>query len=262
MKWNAGTSGYAYKEWKGPFYPEKLPQKAWLSYYAERLPSVEINNTFYRMPKTSVVATWAEQVPESFRFSLKASRRITHQKRLKEAADETDYLLSTLRTLGDKLGVVLFQLPPFLRADRDRLASFLELIPNDIKAAFEFRHESWLDESIFELLRDRNCALVVTDSEEESAGSITATADWGYLRLRKPNYERADLSGWALRIAETGWDESFAFFKHEDDGAGPRMAASFLELADRQATRKPAPRPKARKTGVGKRKKPRTKNGA
>jgi len=197
-----GTSGYSYKEWKGPFYPEKLAAKDMLAFYAERLPAVEINNTFYRLPRKNVIETWAEQVPESFRFSIKASRRITER--------------------------------------FERLAKFLDDLPEHVRCAFEFRHESWLDESVFELLRGANAALVIGDSEEEPAVDIVPTADWGYLRLRRSDYERADLASWADRIRNAGWTDTFAFFKHEDDGAGPAMAAQMLEVAERAADRKPA----------------------
>jgi uncharacterized protein YecE (DUF72 family) len=246
MELRAGTSGYSYKEWKGPFYPEKLAAREMLRFYAERLPAVEINNTFYRLPKASVLESWAEQVPPDFRFAVKASRRITHFKRLVDAGDETAYLLDTLRTLGERLGVVLFQLPPNLRADRDRLESFLSLLPEGTPAAFEFRHESWLEEPLLAPLRDRGFALVAVDAvdavdagEDSADAAPIATADWGYLRLRAPGYERAELARWAGRIDAQPWQRAFVFFKHEDAGAGPRMAAEFLEVAARRGERKP-----------------------
>ncbi|MEM7260768.1 MAG: DUF72 domain-containing protein, partial [Planctomycetota bacterium] len=197
---------------------------------------------FYRMPKTSVLESWNEQVGESFRFSIKASRRITHFKRLKEAGDETAYLLEATQTLGDRLGVVLFQLPPNLRLDLPRLEAFLELLPKGTRAAFEFRHESWFDETVFDSLRSRNFALVGVDADDEALEEITSTADWGYLRLRRADYERADLASWAARVRAQNWERAFVFFKHEDDGAGPRMAGEFLEVAERAAERKPAAR--------------------
>ena len=238
MRLNAGTSGYSYKEWKGPFYPERLPSREMLRFYAERLPAVEINNTFYRMPRTEVLSSWADQVPEHFRFSIKASRRITHFKRLKDVDDETEYLLRVTSTLGERLGVVLFQLPPNMKADPARLESFLELLPEDLPAAFEFRHESWRDDKIEKALADRNLALCVSDSPDTPASAPLPAASWGYLRLRRESYTRADLAGWAQRIQTHGWNEAFVFFKHEDEAAGPRMAAEFLELARRAADRK------------------------
>ena len=227
-----GTSGYSYKEWKGPFYPEDLAAGDMLRYYGERLNGVEINNTFYRMPKTSVLEDWSAQVPESFRFSIKASRKITHFKRLKpEAADETDYLVGAVRALGPKLGVLLFQLPPNLKKDVERLRGFLEMLPKDMPAAFEFRHDSWADDEVADVLRAHGAALCCADTEEGGEDApLTATAPFGYLRLRRPTYERADLERWAAHIAEQPWERAFVFFKHEDEGAGPKMAAAFREV--------------------------------
>ncbi len=228
---HAGTSGYSYKEWKGPFYPEKMKPSDMLGFYAEKLSAVEINNTFYRMPKKSVLETWADQVSEDFRFAIKASRRITHFKRLKDAGEPLGFLLENVEVLGDRLGVVLFQLPPNMKCDLERLDTFCKLLPEDLPAAFEFRHESWQDEAVHDRLRARNFATVIVDSEEEDPPELVKTADWGYLRLRRPDYDRAALANWALDIARQEWQRSFVFFKHEDDGAGPRMAAEFLEVA-------------------------------
>ena len=227
MELHVGTSGYSYKEWKGPFYPEKLPAAQMLSYYAERLSSVEINNTFYRMPKTSVVENWAQQVPEGFKFSIKASRRITHFKRLKEADEVTEFLLKGVEALGERLGVLLFQLPPNLKCDVPRLEAFCELLPEGTPAAFEFRHESWFDDAVYDCLRARSFAVVAADADGEDEPELVRTAPFGYLRLRRPGYDAAALNDWALRIADQEWDDVFVFFKHEDEGAGPRMAAEF-----------------------------------
>ncbi len=226
-----GTSGFSYKEWKGPFYPEDLPAKKMLSYYASRLGAVEINNTFYRLPKASVLEGWAAEVPAGFRFSIKASRRITHMKRLKDAGDETGYLLETVRALGDKLGVVLFQLPPNLKADLDRLREFLTLIPGDIRAAFEFRHPSWLeaDETV-DALHGAGAAVCVAETDEGMEGQMARGPGWGYLRLRKTAYADSALQSWADAVRGAGWDEGFVFFKHEDAGAGPKMGERFVEL--------------------------------
>jgi uncharacterized protein YecE (DUF72 family) len=227
-----GTSGYSYKEWKGPFYPEDLPAGEMLRYYGERLNGVEINNTFYRMPKASVLEGWSAQVPESFRFSIKASQKITHHKRLKEAHDEVEYLVRTVRTLGEKLGVLLFQLPPNLKKDMERISAFLKLLPRDVPVAFEFRHESWHDDEVIEALRGHGAALCCADTEEDEGDApLVATAGWGYLRLRRPTYELADLERWVARIGEQPWERVFVFFKHEDAGAGPRMAAAFRKVA-------------------------------
>jgi uncharacterized protein YecE (DUF72 family) len=230
---HVGTSGYSYKEWKGSFYPEDLPAKEMLSYYGEHLNAVEINNTFYRLPKVSVLETWASQVPESFRFSIKASRRITHFTRLKEEAREpTEYLLSTIGSLGDKLGVLLFQLPPNFKKDIPRLEGFLDMLPDGTPAAFEFRHESWSDDEVHEALKSKGVALVCADTDDsEDDEPLVHTAGWGYLRLRRPDYDDSDLGRWVERIAELEWDRAFVFFKHEDEGAGPRLAGRFREIA-------------------------------
>ena len=232
MELHVGTSGYSYKEWKGSFYPEDLSAKQMLSYYGERLKAVEINNTFYRLPKESVLESWASQVPDEFRFSIKASSRITHFTRLKaEARDPTEYLLSTVETLGDRLGVLLFQLPPNLKKDTDRLAGFLEMLPEGTPAAFEFRHNTWQDDDVYELLRSRGMPLVCADTDDsEEDEPIVPTGSWGYLRLRRPGYDDSDLERWADHVRGAGWEHAFVFFKHEDAGAGPRMAARFFEI--------------------------------
>ncbi len=230
-----GTSGYSYKEWKGSFYPEKIPAKEMLSYYATRLSTVEINATFYRMPQKSVLENWKEQVPITFRFSLKASQRITHFKRLKETDEETKYLLDTASVLADQLGVVLFQLPPNMKKDLPRLESFLAQLPPATPAAFEFRHPEWFDDDVLDLLRSLNRPLVVSDTDDLPTTHIDKTADWGYLRLRRVNYSEENLAEWVERIRAQDWKETFVFFKHEDEGTGPKLAARFLELA-RQAS--------------------------
>jgi uncharacterized protein YecE (DUF72 family) len=231
MNLNVGTSGYSYKEWKGNFYPEDLPAKEMLSYYSRRLPAVEINNTFYRLPQASMIENWKAQVPEDFRFSIKATQRITHIKRLNNCAEETKYLLETAALLEQRLGVVLFQLPPNAKKDVDRLRAFLELLPEETRAAFEFRHESWLDDEIRDLLQTKDCALVVSDTDEKPLTEIISTAAWGYLRLRRTNYEEKDLAEWMKRVKNEKWGDAFIFFKHEDEGIGPKLAAQFLKLA-------------------------------
>ncbi|HKP35770.1 MAG TPA: DUF72 domain-containing protein [Pyrinomonadaceae bacterium] len=231
MKLHVGTSGYSYKEWKGIFYPEDLPAKEMLAYYATKLPAVEINNTFYRLPQAGMIENWKNQVPPEFRFSIKATQRITHIKRLKNAVEETKYLLETAGLLQEKLGVVLFQLPPNSKKDAERLRDFLALLPPATPAAFEFRHESWFDAEVFDLLREKNCALVASDTDEKPLTEIVSTATWGYLRLRRVNYEPDDLSEWMRRVQEQKWKDAFVFFKHEDEGTGPKLAAQFIELS-------------------------------
>ncbi len=238
MRLSVGTSGFSYAEWRGPFYPETLPASDMLAFYAGRLPAVEINNTFYRMPKRSVLEGWAGQVPEAFRFAVKASQRITHQKRLKDAGDETRYLLDVSQVLGARLGVLLFQLPPNLKLDLDRLDRFLELLPEHTRAAFEFRHPSWLDPAVLERLRARTFAWVVNDDAEAEPPDFLVTAPWAYVRLRREAYPREALAAWAARIRARELDEAFVFFKHEDAGAGPRLAAEFCEVFERAAARR------------------------
>jgi uncharacterized protein YecE (DUF72 family) len=226
-----GTSGYSYKEWKGSFYPEKLAARDMLAYYSERLKAVELNNTFYRLPKPEMVESWKSQVPDNFRFSLKASQRITHFKRLKEAEDVTRYMLDTVTTLDDRLGVILFQLPPNMKKDIDRLRPFLEILPRDLNCAFEFRHPTWFDDEVLELLKRDSRALCVSDTDDLPANHIDKTADWGYLRLRRVNYSEPNLTEWIERIRLQNWTDTYVFFKHEDEGTGPKLAAEFLRLA-------------------------------
>ena len=164
MNLYVGTSGYSYKEWKGPFYPDDLPDKEMLRFYGERFRSVEINNTFYRMPKASVLEAWAAEVPADFKFVLKASQRITHKQRLKDAGDSVSYLLEVAGVLKERLGPLLFQLPPFLKKDAPRLREFLALLPKDRRAAFEFRHQSWFDDEVFGLLRDQRAVLCIAEA--------------------------------------------------------------------------------------------------
>jgi uncharacterized protein YecE (DUF72 family) len=250
LRLRAGTSGWSYDAWTGPFYPEGLPARARLGFYAEHLPAVEVNNTFYRMPKRSVLEGWAGQVPESFRFALKASQRITHHKRLRDAGDELGYLLQTTEALGPRLGALLFQLPPNLKLDLERLDAFLELLPEGTRAAFEFRHPSWSDAAVHERLRARGLALVAAEMEDQPAPPVVATAPWGYLRLRRPGYGEGDLDAWLGRIRDAGLREAFVFFKHEDEGAAPRLAAELLARAGATAPLRAAPRRRAREPGA------------
>ncbi|MEO8436801.1 MAG: DUF72 domain-containing protein [Pyrinomonadaceae bacterium] len=232
MKLYVGTSGYSYKEWKGIFYPEKLPAKEMLAFYASQLPAVEINNTFYRLPQKSMLEGWKEQVPANFRFSIKASQRITHFKRLKDVEEETRYLLETASCLEERLGVVLFQLPPNLKKDLPRLETFLKCLPAGARFAFEFRHPTWLEDDVLDLLRQTGHALCISDTDDMPVTHIDRTADWGYLRLRRVVYDETALIEWLQRIRDQQWQEAFVFFKHEDEGTGPKLAAAFLRLAE------------------------------
>ena len=224
-----GTSGFSYKEWVGGLYPAGIRPAEMLRYYGERLTAVEIDNTFYRLPKRSVLEGWAVEVPDPFRFTLKASRRITHFKRLKGTEDETSYLVQTAAALEGKLGAILFQLPPNLPKDRERLERFLDLLPG-VRAVLEFRHASWFDEEIFTLLRSREIPLCIVDWEEEPVIPFVATAPFGYLRLRRPGYDEADLDAWFKQVTDQSWNEAFVF-KHEDAGIGPDLAARFIGRA-------------------------------
>ncbi len=219
MEIRVGTSGYAYKEWRGSFYPEKLKPAEMLRYHAERFSAVEINNTFYKLPERGTLERWAEQVPPDFVFVLKASQRITHRQRLSAESKETvDYLHDVASALGSRLGPVLFQTPPFFKKDVARLRTFLDLLPGAWRAAFEFRHETWRDAEVHETLRARNAALVCADTEEsgETGAPIVPTADWGYLRLRRCDYDDGSLRPWVERIRSQPWRQAFVFFKHED----------------------------------------------
>jgi uncharacterized protein YecE (DUF72 family) len=223
----SGTSGYSYKEWKGNFYPEDLPAAKMLRFYGERFPAVEINNTFYRMPEEKILRQWREQVPARFRFALKAPQRITHRKRLADTDDDVKFLFQTAEVLGETLGPILFQLPPYSRCDLPLLMDFLSLLPVNRKAAFEFRHESWFSEPVFSELRRHGAALCIADTDETENPQIVSTTSWGYLRLRRTEYREADLQKWADRVTSQSWTTAYVFFKHEDEGKGPQYAEQF-----------------------------------
>lgn len=230
-----GTSGYSYPKWRPAFYPEGASSDEMLAFYAERFGTVEINNTFYRMPKASVLEGWRERVPEHFRFVLKASRRITHQNRLVDAADNVAYLYSQARALQDHLGGVLFQLPPFLRKDVDRLRGFLAVLPEDAKAIFEFRHASWFDEDVFAALREGGAGLCVADTDDGlPEAPLVDLVGWGYVRLRRPAYEDDELDAWLSRV-QAKWSDAYVVFMHEDETDAPRLALRALQRRDAAA---------------------------
>jgi len=225
-----GTSGYSYPKWKGSFYPQKLPAKQMLPYYSAHFRTVEINYTFRRLPTASVFATWADAVPVDFQFVLKAPQQITHLKRLKDAGESLAGFLEIASKLNGRLGPLLFQLPPNFKKDLSRLRTFLALLPLERRVALEFRHPSWFDDEVFELLRDQHIALCIADAENDLAVPVVATTAWGCLRLRRPDYDDAALKVWVKQVREQGWQDAFVFFKHEDEGKGPQLAKRFLEL--------------------------------
>jgi uncharacterized protein YecE (DUF72 family) len=228
MRVLVGTSGYSYKEWKGPFYPKDVSAAGFLEYYAAHLPTVEINNTFYRMPTEKLVEGWAAVTPETFTFSVKAPQRITHIAKLVNAADPTNVFVRTMAKLGPRLGPLLFQLPPFQRKDVPRLAAFLDTVPRDARVAFEFRHASWFDDEVWAVLRARGVALCVAEGES-LVSPLVATADWGYVRLRRDEYPDEILADWAAKIRAQPWKEAFVYVKH-DEGDAPGVARRLAAL--------------------------------
>jgi uncharacterized protein YecE (DUF72 family) len=233
-----GTSGYNYPEWRGSFYPEKFPTAKMLPFYAERLTTVEINYTFYRSPNPSILAGWGRQTPPHFRFTLKAPKRITHDAKLRDCAESLKYFLETAATLGPKLAILLFQLPPFFRKDVAVLDAFLEGFPAGTRAAFEFRHASWLSEEVFERLTARNLALCVADSEKTTT-PVEITADYGYFRLRDEGYTPDDIAQWARTIQQktSACGDVYVYFKHEEAGKGPQFARLLLDALGIAVTR-------------------------
>jgi uncharacterized protein YecE (DUF72 family) len=227
MNVRVGTSGYSYTPWKGSFYPAKLKTADMLRYYAVHFPTVEINNTFYRMPSAPMLERWAAETPESFSFVLKASRRLTHQSRLDDA-EGTAYFFRTAGTLGARLGPTLVQLPPYFSKDVALLRDFLALVPEGRRVAFEFRHASWSDGKVHDALRAKGAALCLADTDEAPDPDLVATADWGYLRLRRSDYDEPALKAWAERIRAQPWKEAWVFFKHEEEGKGPALAARLM----------------------------------
>jgi uncharacterized protein YecE (DUF72 family) len=229
---HVGTSGYNYPEWRGSFYPADLPAAAMLPFYAKHFRTVEINATFYRMPTAKTVTGWAEAAPPGFVFTLKAPQRITHMRRLRDVDEPLRFFCDVARQLGDKLGPLFFQLPPNLKKDTDRLRDVLIQVPPDLRCAFEFRHASWFADDVYEALRSRDAALCVADTEAGRTPDET-TATWGYYRLRNIEYSDAQLTAWAAALTRPGRREAFCYFKHEDSGTGPALAARLRAHLDR-----------------------------
>ncbi len=231
MRVRAGTSGFAFKEWKGPFYPGDLKDDAMLGYYASKFPTVEINNTFYRLPKEQVLIDWASQVPESFTFAIKASQRITHFARIKpEAASAVEFLLKNTSSLGARLGAILFQLPPNLKKDVDRLRAFVALLPPDRRYTIEFREASWFDDDVYAVLRERDIPMCIIDQPDFSS-PVVSTASWGYVRLHRFDYDAVALSQWWKTIEAQPWSEALVYFKHDEGiGSGPPAVDAFRRV--------------------------------
>ncbi len=225
-----GTSGFQYKEWKGKFYPENLSTAKMLPFYASKFSTTEINYTFRRIPTEKTLLNWSAQTPAQFRFALKAPQKITHHQKLVGSADTLEYFWNMAQTLGDKLGPILFQLPPFLKKDLRRLEDFLTALPKEIRAAFEFRHESWFADDIYAALKSHDAALCIADSENLST-PVEMTSGFGYFRLRD-RYDKEELKRWAEIILEQrkSTEEIFVYFKHEESGSGPEFAAQLMEL--------------------------------
>ena len=236
MKITAGTSGYAFKEWKGTFYPSDMKPEGMLAFYASRFPTVEINNTFYRMPRENVLLEWAAAVPDGFSFAIKASQRITHHARLKpDCADLVAFLLKNTALLEDHLGPVLFQLPPNMKKDIDRLRGFLDLLPAERRFVLEFRHASWFEDDVYALLRSRDVAMCVAEQDEFKC-PVVCTASWGYLRLHRLDYDEASLAEWARCVASQPWSEAYVYFKHDEGvGSGPPAVDAFVGAVKAQA---------------------------
>ena len=230
MKSWIGTSGFQYAEWKGNFYPEDLPASKMLPFYAERFPTTEINYSFHRIPAPKTIDNWKALTPENFRFALKAPQKITHWSKLRDCKDTLEYFCQVVAALGQRLGPVLFQLPPNFKKDADVLSSFLRELPS-MRAAFEFRHQSWFDDEIFEILKARNIALCIADTDT-IATPKKITADYGYLRLRREDYKKIDIERWSkfVREQEANWLDVFIYFKHEESGIGPKLAKQMMEL--------------------------------
>lgn len=229
MKFYVGTSGYSYSEWKGSFYPEKLPSKKMLNFYSQHFSTVESNYTFRKMPEQSVLQAWADEVPADFCFAMKAPQQITHFKRLQEVGDQVQHVFATASVLKDRLGPILFQLPGNFQKDLPRLEACLKLLMRQL-VAFEFRHESWFDDETYACLRKHSIPICIEDAEGPGI-EPPATADWGYVRLRREQYTKQQLAAWIKKLLAFGWQKAYVYFKHEDTASGPKFAEQFLKLA-------------------------------
>jgi uncharacterized protein YecE (DUF72 family) len=226
-----GTSGFQYAEWKGKFYPEDLSTAKMLAFYSERFSTTEVNYTFHRIPSAKTIENWKAQTPAHFRFTLKAPQKVTHYARLRDCSDTIRYFHDVTSALGEKRGAVLFQLPPNFKKDLVLLADFVNGLPSGMRAAFEFRHESWFADDVYETLKAADAALCIADMEEIATPPI-ATATFGYLRLRREDYTNADVKRWAEVVREkgAGWGDAYIYFKHEEAGIGPRLATEMKEI--------------------------------
>jgi uncharacterized protein YecE (DUF72 family) len=233
MKSFIGTSGFQYAEWKGNFYPEDLSAAKMLPFYSERFSTTEINYTFHRIPSAKTIENWNKLTPATFRFGLKAPQKITHWSKLRDCGDTIRYFCEVISGLGERLGPVLFQLPPTFKKDAAVLGAFLRELPSSMRAAFEFRHDSWFDDEVFELLKSSHAALCIADTED-LATPKKLTTDWGYLRLRREDYAKVDVERWAKFVREQSndWSDVFIYFKHEEAGIGPKLAKQMMELLE------------------------------
>ncbi len=236
-----GTSGYNYPEWRGHFYPEKLPAKNMLGFYAERFSTVEINYTFYRTPTDTLLAGWAAATPDDFVFTLKAPRRITHDRRLRDVDEPLRAFCDAASALRTKLGPLFFQLPPNFKKDTDRLSGLLSMLPPGARCAFEFRHASWFADDVYALLRSRDAALCIADTEDGTTPDI-ATASWGYLRLRDADYSDQEMDGWVETITHHGWPDAYVYLKHEETASGPALAQRLMTTLSQRESSAPAGR--------------------
>ncbi|MFL6590110.1 MAG: DUF72 domain-containing protein [Chthoniobacterales bacterium] len=231
-----GTSGFQYAEWRGTFYPEDLSTAKMLPFYAERFSTTEVNYSFRRIPSPKTIQGWWDATPERFKFSLKAPQKVTHFAKLKNCGDTMRYFCQVICDLEAKLGPILFQLPPNFKKDTGLLAEFLNDVPAGLRAAFEFRNPSWFDEEVFALLNTKNIALCIAESADLTT-PVVATADYGYLRLRREDYTDADIERWvgAIREKEKVWPDAFVYLKHEESGMGPRLAKQLMERLGKAA---------------------------
>ncbi|MCU0866026.1 MAG: DUF72 domain-containing protein [Planctomycetes bacterium] len=225
---HVGTSGFSYDEWRPAFYPAGLKKDAMLAYYAEQLPAVELNNTFYRLPNAKMTAKWRAAVPDTFRFVVKASQRLTWTQKLVDCGELLGVMFAALEPLGPQLGCVFYQVPKWVKKDTAILRDFLALQPRGIRVAFEFADASWYEHDALAVLRSGNVAIVASDKDDAPRPELHDTADWTYLRLRRAAYSDAELLGWREQVRARG--DAFVFFKHEDSCAGPALARRFLDL--------------------------------